>query len=421
MSSSPTQTDKENLLNQPLSAPRDRSENEPVKSRRERSRSRDRQEQDRRNDRHNAANKSTTGAFKYYEVVKAPPDEKLGDVKDDPRGNDPTTRITKKATGRGHGRNTESFDPASTLVRPDLRIQIGSPALETYNKPLKHDDVVIVPELFGPEENWDLYYKLVEEMREIQQESDKKENKGSEWISWHEGAHLISKNPKGSPTYNMIIDRLCEYFSIDKSKDVGTRFNWYRDSSDWKPFHHDSAAFNPQRARNQNITIGASFGATRELAFIRAKEYDNGEKCKLYFPQVNNGVFSFGRDANILWKHGVNALPPDEQDGKGRISIILWGLASKAIEEDGSPPLLGSDGRGPHANKGRHHNHRGGGRHNGRRDDRRHHHNDHRRQHDDRRGGHNHDDRRGGYNHHNDRRGPPPRHHDDRGYNGRRY
>ena len=96
----------------------------------------------------------------------------------------------------------------------------------------------------------------------------------------------------------------------------------------------------------------------RELAFIRAQESD--QKCKIYFPQSNNGVFSFGRDANIHWKHGINALPPQEQDGKGRISIILWGLAKSAIEEDGSPPLLGSDGRGPHAagknNKNNHNN-----------------------------------------------------------------
>ena len=84
---------------------------------------------------------------------------------------------------------------------------------------------------------------------------------------------------------------------------------------------------------------------TRELSFLRAKDYvDAGSgpeggnskckckcKCKLYFPQVNNGVFSFGRDANILWKHGVNALPPEEQDGKGRISIILWGLAINVL------------------------------------------------------------------------------------------
>ena len=139
-------------------------------------------------------------------------------------------------------------------------------------------------------------------------------------------------------------------------------------SSDWKPFHHDSAAFNPQRARNQNITVGVSFGATRELAFIRAEPLQSEDKVRLYFPQTNNGVFSFGRDANILWKHGVNALPPAQQDGKGRISIILWGLAQNAIEEEGSPPLLGSDGKGPHANQNRnqrrndhHHDRRGRG------------------------------------------------------------
>lgn len=50
-------------------------------------------------------------------------------------------------------------------------------------------------------------------------------------------------------------------------------------------------------------------------------------------------------------QHGINALPPDEQDGKGRISIILWGLADNVIEEEGSPPLLGADGQGPHAKK----------------------------------------------------------------------
>ena len=96
--------------------------------------------------------------------------------------------------------------------------------------------------------------------------------------------------------------------------------------------------------------MGVSFGATRELAFVRAEPLQNDDKVRLYFPQTNNGVFSFGRDANILWKHGINALPPDQQDGKGRISIILWGLAMDVMEEEGSPPLLGSDGQGPHAN-----------------------------------------------------------------------
>eukprot|EP00978_Attheya_sp_CCMP212_P025748 scaffold83395_cov51-Attheya_sp.AAC.3 len=169
---------------------------------------------------------------------------------------------------------------------------------------------------------------------------------------------------KTLPANFQLIDRLCEYFKIEK-KSRGTRFNWYKDSFDWKPFHHDSAAFNSQRANTQNITVGASFGATRELAFIRAKQYDDGNKCNLYFPQTNNGVCSFGRDANILWKHGVNALPPSEQNGMGRISIILWDSLEAVVEEDGSPPLLGSDGQVTHASRDhrRHHPHggRGGG------------------------------------------------------------
>lgn len=160
-----------------------------------------------------------------YRVVQAPKDERLGGVQDDPRGEDPTKRITKKASSRGNGRNTESFDPASTLVRPDLRIQIGSNKSQVFQGPLKHDDVVIIPELFGPQDDWSMYYQLVKEMREVQAKGDVK---GSEWISWHEGAHLICKNPTGSPTFTKVIDRLCDYFNI-RRESIGTRFNWYRD------------------------------------------------------------------------------------------------------------------------------------------------------------------------------------------------
>ena len=107
---------------------------------------------------------------------------------------------------------------------------------------------------------------------------------------------------------------MSEYFNL-KEGSQGTRFNWYRDGTDWKAFHHDSAAFNPQRARNQNITLGISFGEERELAFLNAK---TGER--IYFPQKNGMLFSFGRDVNINWKHGVNALHDKDITGKGRIS-----------------------------------------------------------------------------------------------------
>lgn len=59
-------------------------------------------------------------------------------------------------------------------------------------------------------------------------------------------------------------------------------------------------------------------------------------------------LFSFGRDTNILWKHGINALTEAEQaaEPRGRVSIILWGLCPDVIEEKNSPPLLTDNTRG---------------------------------------------------------------------------
>ncbi|CAK9109144.1 unnamed protein product [Durusdinium trenchii] len=229
-------------------------------------------------------------------------------------------------------------------ARPSMRV-ITVHASQRYTAPVKHDDVIIVPEFFCGEDDWNIYYTLIKEMRQSQANGDWK----AEWVSWHEGAHLLSQNPSASDTYNEVIDSLCQYFSAT-DPNRGTRFNWYRDGSDWKPFHHDSAAFNEQRAANQNCTIGISFGSTRELAFRHAK---TGEL--IYVPQKNGMLFYFGRDVNIIWQHGINALPEQEQDGKGRISIILWSLCELCIEESDSPPMLTDESRGSYSmhNKGK--------------------------------------------------------------------
>ena len=145
-------------------------------------------------------------------------------------------RLTQSAQKRGNGRNTESFDPNSTLVRPAMRIQVGTPTAKVYAKPLKHDDVVMVPNLFGTNDDFTLYHQLCKEIVELQENGVR----GSEWTSWHEGAHLIAKDPSRSVTFRKVLDRLCEYFQI-KRESAGTRFNWYKDQKDWKPFHHDSA------------------------------------------------------------------------------------------------------------------------------------------------------------------------------------
>ena len=45
----------------------------------------------------------------------------------------------------------------------------------------------------------------------------------------------------------------------------------YRDSKEWKPFHHDAAAVKADKARTQNFTVAVSFGLERDAAFEHAK------------------------------------------------------------------------------------------------------------------------------------------------------
>lgn len=101
--------------------------------------------------------------------------------------------------------------------------------------------------------------------------------------------------------------------------------------------------------------MGVSFGACRELAFLKTKQGDTtqdqsadnatGDDVRIYFPQPNNGVFTFGRDVNIKFKHGINAIPEEEQNDQGRISIIVWGLATNVAEDEaGSPNTIGDNG-----------------------------------------------------------------------------
>jgi len=90
------------------------------------------------------------------------------------------------------------------------------------NLPVKHDGVVIVPELFGKEDDWDLFYKLVEEMRCIQSSnSDSNPDSNPDPNSDNTKQPLDQKINKkfgmdpNSPSLN--ISRLCEYFVVHRS------------------------------------------------------------------------------------------------------------------------------------------------------------------------------------------------------------
>ncbi|CAM9483892.1 unnamed protein product [Heterosigma akashiwo] len=121
-----------------------------------------------------------------------------------------------------------------------------------------------------------------------------------------------------SPAFQRVVRRMEEYFGMDVQ---ATRFNWYRDSSEWKPFHHDAAAIKPEFAKIQNCTVAASLGACRDVTFQHART-----GTTVTTPLPNGSLYAFGRGVNVDWKHGIPQLPPEQQHSEGRVlSIIAWG------------------------------------------------------------------------------------------------
>ena len=243
---------------------------------------------------------------------------------DDPRPEIRQTKFTK-------GRNSESFDPKTMFVRPQMRI-IHELNTVKYPHPIKSDDVIITPNF---EADLNTYNSLLKEMKEMQDNGIQ----GSEYISWQEGVHLIVKNPEKSPTFQKIVKHMCEYYDVDP-KTISVRYNLFKDDIDFKSLHHDSAAFNKERAEKQNITIGLSLGKTRELAFKHAKN-----DTLIYMPMPNGSLYSFSKAVNIQWLHGINAIPKEEQTNEGRISIIVWGLTNKLKDEPNEPKILENNDR----------------------------------------------------------------------------
>jgi hypothetical protein len=111
--------------------------------------------------------------------------------------------------------------------------------------------------------------------------------------------------------FDEIVKKLCEHFNV---KPLHVRLNYYF-PNDWKPFHHDSHAYSNNE--KEDITIGASFGESRELEFLHDET-----KLKFKFPQNNGDVFAFNNDINKKFMHGV---PKDSKCKGNRISIIIWG------------------------------------------------------------------------------------------------
>lgn len=211
----------------------------------------------------------------------------------------------KKSNNFRSNKNTETFEPDHS--EPSLRVY--------FNQPIyMGNEVSITNNLFNV--NTDFCKNL---MNEIPKEVFK---------PWHEDSHLIADDRSeidwkaDSPTFQNIVRELSRYFCMTVS---ASRFNYYTDSKDWKPYHHDAAALKPDKAKTQNITVGVSFGLTREISFESIHSNKN-ERITINFPLENGYVYAFGNQVNIDFKHGIPQIK--EYFSRERISIILWGFSS---------------------------------------------------------------------------------------------
>ncbi|RLN91517.1 hypothetical protein BBJ28_00016707, partial [Nothophytophthora sp. Chile5] len=243
----------------------------------------------------------------------------------------------KKKSERKHRpnkKNTESFEP---MTRPvDLRVtyDLGSKD-DKFSTPLTTRDVVLVPNLFSDFKKGELYAKLEQELDEcgIPREQLLKMWHGNREI---DGTHLIVDDHSSwkakCPTFDLITDRVKSFFDLSIK---ATRFNWYKDTSQWKPFHFDAAAVKPEIAAIQNFTVGISFGATRDAAFEHADT-----KTVVSIPQPDGCVYAFSRDTNVIWRHGILQDAPAREEG--RISVIAWGWVDGIVDASSSPVAAAS-------------------------------------------------------------------------------
>lgn len=214
-------------------------------------------------------------------------------------------------------KNTECFEPMSKPV--DMRIVCDNgTSRDKTSVPLTTRDVLLAPNVFNDFAPGELYNRLVKELNScgIPPEKLLKMWHGNDKI---EGTHLIADDKTRwkdtCPTFKLVIDRLRDFFNMDIQ---ATRFNWYQDTSQWKPFHFDAAAVNPEKAAVQNFTVAVSFGANREAAFEHA-----GTKTVVSLPQPDGWIYAFAKDTNIIWRHGI--LQDNPVRDEGRISVIAWG------------------------------------------------------------------------------------------------
>jgi hypothetical protein len=234
-------------------------------------------------------------------------------------------KINDKIEIRKKIKNTETFVPMTKLIDMRVIYDLGC-YQDKLTKELSTRDLLLVPNLFRDFEEYEIYNRLIDELKNCGIPEDKV------IIPWHgnnviKGTHMIASDwekwKRNAPTFNIVISRIREFFDMNIK---ATRLNWYQNTEQWKAFHFDAAKINPEKAKIQNFTVSVSFGRTRNCAF----EKDDNSKNVISFPIGDGEMYCFTRETNELWRHGVlQELPKVEE---GRISIVAWGWLDDVME-----------------------------------------------------------------------------------------
>lgn len=224
-----------------------------------------------------------------------------------------------KGWGRGRGKRKVKFvspsnnrakkrgNKASKYSRGLIKTELDrydNKLLGDYQKTLD-GGCFYLPNFICGTGDWTIFKKLEEDLKNCEEFG---------MIEWSK--HSKHENPEFSSTFNDIIKKISEHFNMEVYQ---TRLNYYKNGEDWKPFHHDSHKYGD---KEEDFTIGVSFGSTRALEFIHV-----ASKNKFQFPQYNGDVFAFNKIVNDKFMHGVPKASPKVGP---RFSVIAWG---KKVED----------------------------------------------------------------------------------------
>ena len=257
-----------------------------------------------------------------------------------------TTKEDAKTTTTTKKTMTNSIAKYATAIlrggSESKRVDAG--LSETVSK-IVSGNAVYIEGFHCEEDDFRLLEQLAEDLEESRYSTTSSKRKGEEdfgggVMNWSK--HLKQENPEFSETFRTVVERMASYFDVDV---YATRLNFYRDGSDWKPYHHDSHAFGAN-GRKEDFTMGASFGAQRALSFLHEPSASSFE-----FPQKNGDVFAFSSEVNAAMQHGVPRLSGHEQFvANPRFSVIAWGRRRSLNPRNSAASEEGDSGGGSRSN-----------------------------------------------------------------------